>query len=290
MKRMAGIMHFAVVGGDLRSAYLAMALAAGGDFVYAAGFDQFSFPGIVRTCSVADAIARCDAVILPLPVSKDGQTLFAPYSSERMLLTSDWPELLARKAVFCGRAETAPQTPEWQALRMLDYAAAPEFAMRNAIPTAEGAIQLALAESDRTLCGARCLVTGDGRIGRVLARLLAAFGADVTVAARKSADLAEIEGHGWRAVETERIGASGSYDLIFNTVPAQILDADALAHCASDAIVIELASAPYGVDFDAAKRLNIPVIPAPGLPGKTAPRTAGAIIRSVILHYMRMRR
>ena len=91
-------------------------------------------------------------------------------------------------------------------------------------------------------------------------------------------------------METERIGASGSYDLIFNTVPAQILDADALAHCASDAIVIELASAPYGVDFDAAKRLNIPVIPAPGLPGKTAPRTAGAIIRSVILHYMRMRR
>ena len=290
MKRMAGIMHFAVLGGDLRSAHLAMALAAGGDFVYAAGFDRFSFPGIVRRCSVQEAIARSDTVILPLPVSKDGQTLFAPYGSAQMPLTADWPTLLAHKTVFCGRSETVPQTPDWQALRMIDYAAAPEFAMRNAVPTAEGAIQLALAESDRTLCGARCLVIGYGRIGRVLARLLAAFGTELTVAARKCADLAEIEGHGWRAVETTRIAASGAYDFIFNTVPAPVLDADSLAHCATEAMVFELASAPYGTDFDAAKRLNIPVIPAPGLPGKTAPRTAGAIIRSVVLHYMQLRR
>lgn len=287
---MAGIYHFAVLGGDLRSAHLAIALAEGGDFVYAAGFDRFEFPTIVRNCNVQEAIERSDAVILPLPVSKDRITLFAPYSNERLILSDEWAELLVHKTVFCGQQLSVPDQAAWQNIRMIDYAAAAEFTVRNAVPTAEGAIQLALAETDRTLCGARCLVAGYGQIGHVLARLLDAFGASVTVSARKSADLADIEMHGWRAVETARIKESGTYDIIFNTIPAPVLDHDTLIHCAPDALIIELASAPYGVDFNEAKRLNIPVIPAPGLPGKTAPRTAGAIIRTVILHYMRMLR
>ncbi len=287
---MAEINHYAILGGDLRSAWLAVALAQGGDFVYAAGFERYAFPGIVRCRSVREAVEQSNAVVLPLPVSRDGTHLFAPYSAQEIELTDELAAHLQSKCVFCGMRSTLPQTEAWQSLRLIDYAAEEEFAVRNAVPTAEGAIQIALEETDRTLCGARCLVVGYGRIGRVLARLLSAFGARVTVSARKSRSLAEIEGCGWCAIETEHIRESGSYDIIFNTVPSPVLDSDTLRLCAPEALVLELASRPYGVDFDAAKRLNIPVILASGLPGKTAPRAAGEIIRRVIRRYMQMLR
>jgi dipicolinate synthase subunit A len=284
------INHYAVLGGDLRSAHLASALAMGGDFVYAVGFERYAMPGIVRKCSMAEALSRCNAVILPLPVSRDGNRLFAPYADRDILLDDSLAELLKTKMVFCGMRSSCPGSEAWRAVRMIDYAAEEEFAVRNAVPTAEGALQIAMAESDITLCGARCLVAGYGRIGKVLARLLSAFGARVVVAARKARDLAEIAACGWQAVETDRIRDSGTYQFIFNTVPAAVFDAATLELCAPEAIYIELASAPYGIDFPAAKNLGVTVISAPGLPGKAAPRSAGEIMRQVILRYMRMLR
>lgn len=287
---MTNINHYAVLGGDLRSAYLAEALAKGGDFVYAVGFERHAFPGIVKKCSIEEALQRCNAVILPLPVSRDGVHLFAPLTSGDIVLGEEFLDFLQQKTVFCGMRSSCPAGDNWKKIRMVDYAAEEEFAVRNAVPTAEGALQLAMEESDITICGARCLVIGYGRIGRVLARLLGAFGAILTVSARKARDLAEISAHGWRAVETSRIKESGAYQFVFNTVPAQLFDAPTLECCVSDGIYLELASAPYGADFAAAKRLGIPVITAPGLPGKVAPRTAGEIMRQVILRYMRMLR
>lgn len=287
---MAEINHFAVLGGDLRSVNLAISIAKGGDFVSAVGFEQYHFPGIVKKQALFEAVTQCTAVILPIPVSKDGLHLFAPYSMNKIELNDEFAELLRNKIVFCGMKNTLPQRECWKSLRIIDYAAEEEFAVRNAVPTAEGAIQLALQERDATLCGANCLIAGYGRIGRVLARLLKAFGTNVTISARKAKDIAEIEGNGWRAVDTAHIGTSGEYDLIFNTIPAVVFDSHTLERCAREAVYIELASKPFGADFEAAKRLNIPVIEAGGLPGKTAPRTAGEIIRRVILRYMRLLR
>ncbi len=138
-----------------------------------------------------------------------------------------------------------------------------------------------------TINGARCLVAGYGRIGKVLARMLAALGAKVTVSARKPEDLAWIRLNGMRAVKTAEIRESGQYDVIFNTVPSVIFDAQTLSLVAEDALVIDLASAPYGVDFEAAKRLNVKTILATGLPGKVAPQTAGIIIKNEIYQMIR---
>lgn len=49
----------------------------------------------------------------------------------------------------------------------------------NAVPTAEGAIQIAMEQTDVTLHGLPVLVIGHGRIGSLLARRLAALGAKV---------------------------------------------------------------------------------------------------------------
>ena len=165
-----------------------------------------------------------------------------------------------------------------------------ETQVANAVPTAEGALQLAMESTDRTLHGSRCLIIGYGRIGRLLADRLLALGAEVTVSARKYGDLAWIEAWGYRGVQTGALtGQLDRFDLIFNTAPALILDGTRLREAREDCVIIDLASAPGGVDLEAAKRLSRRAIPAPGLPGKVAPRTAAAAIRDSVYHILKER-
>ena len=159
--------------------------------------------------------------------------------------------------------------------------------MANAVPTAEGAIQIAMEELPITLHGARVLVIGYGRLGRALAPRLSALGARVSVAARKYAALAWAESFNWG---TERIGQLAGwlcgYDLVVNTVPAPVLGEAELEELKPDCLVIDLASKPGGVDFAAAARLGRKVVWALSLPGKTAPVTAGRAIQTAIYNIL----
>jgi len=155
----------------------------------------------------------------------------------------------------------------------------------NAIPTAEGALQYAMTNSQITLHGSRCLVLGFGRCGKVLAHMLKGIGANLSVEARSPADLAYIESYGYISVPLGNIGQSmDQYDFIFNTIPTMILDEKKLKKVQKKCVIIELASKPGGVDLNAAKRLGIKMIDAQSLPGKVAPETAAKIIFDTILN------
>ena len=125
------------------------------------------------------------------------------------------------------------------------------------MPTAEGAIQLAMEELPITLHGARVLVIGYGRLGRVLADRLAGL-------------------KGWLC----------GYDLVVNTVPVRVLREAELADLKPGCLVIDLASKPGGVDFDAAARLGVKAFWALSLPGKVAPVTAGKSIKTTIYNIL----
>lgn len=157
----------------------------------------------------------------------------------------------------------------------------------DAVPTAEGAIQIALEELPITLQGARVLVIGYGRLGRTLAPRLAGLGARVSVSARRWADLAWIEAEGYGVEHTGQLkGWLCGYDLVVNTVPARVLDEETLRDLKPGCLVIDLASKPGGVDFEAARRLGVRAIWALSLPGKTAPVTAGRAIRTAIYNIL----
>ena len=135
------------------------------------------------------------------------------------------------------------------------------------------------------------LVTGFGRIGRVLCRLLVAMGAQVTVAARKYSDFAWIGIFGAKAVHTDSLAeASAQADLVFNTVPSLLFDQKVLSALPKEAVVIDLASKPGGVDFAAAGRLGVKTIWALSLPGKVAPISSGEAIMDTILNILDERR
>lgn len=153
----------------------------------------------------------------------------------------------------------------------------------NDLPTCEGAIQLAMEQTDFTLQGARCLVIGCGRIGALLARKLHALDAQVVVSARSPRDFARIEAAGMGALDTRRLaGHLNGFDLVFNTVPAPVLGASELAGLKEDCVVIDLASLPGGISPDAKLPAACRVLHALSLPGRVAPLSAARAIHDTV--------
>ena len=278
---------FAVVGGDLRSVYLAGALAAEGWRVITAGFDSAELPACVTACTnPSQAIALADCVILPLPVSTDGVHVNAPFSRVPILLGSVVQAVSEQQCLLGGQiGEGLRRDLSLRGLAAADYFEREELAVLNAVPTAEGAVQLAMEELPITLSGARCLITGYGRIGRVLARLLRGFDAEVTVAARRCSDRAWAQAQGCAAVDMTAL-VKKRYDVIFNTVPYKLFTREVLETLDKSTLLIDLASRPGGVDFTAAAELRIKTVWALSLPGRVAPKSAGEIIKQTVMNML----
>ncbi len=280
---------FAVLGGDLRFVYLAGALAEDGFSVITAGFDHADLPHCVTGCThMAQAVRGADFVILPLPVTTDGETLNAPFSRSRMTLDELAECVRSGQTVVGG--QLSPSLAARFAkkdVRAIDYFAREELMIQNAVPTAEGAVQLALEELPVTLWGASCLVTGFGRVSKALCRALSALGANVTVAARKVESRALAQTLGYDAVPMEALADVGVFDVIFNTVPAMIFSEESLCRLAKSTLIIDLASRPGGVDFAAAASLGLKTIWALSLPGRVAPKSAGIILKDTILNVLK---
>jgi dipicolinate synthase subunit A len=280
---------FAVIGGDLRCAYLAGLLAADGYKVITSGFDSTDLPPCVTGCTnPAQAVSLADFIILPVPVSTDGTTINAPFSRVRISIDQVLNAIKPNQRIVGGAiTEDVREEAEKRGLKILDYLHREELAIYNAVPTAEGAIQLAMEELPITISGSRCLITGYGRVGRMLAQLLVAMGAHVTVAARKFSDLAWADSQGCQTTELAHLSEAGEFDVIFNTIPFPVFNHDVLSKLDKNTLLIDLASRPGGVDFTAAAELQIKTIWALSLPGRVAPKSAGQIIKNTILNMLK---
>ncbi|MDR1736571.1 MAG: hypothetical protein LBR85_06870 [Oscillospiraceae bacterium] len=171
-----------------------------------------------------------------------------------------------------------------------DFLQRDDFSVLNAIPTVEGAIQVAINNTTRTIHASRCCVIGFGRIGKLLAERLCAFGAYVSVAARKAGDIAWIRARGYTAINSMRLEARlCDEDIIFNTVPHMMLTYARLTELKKGCLLVDLASAPGGIDFKAAERLGINAKWALSLPGKVAPESAAGYLRDTLMTILRER-
>lgn len=275
-----------ILGGDLRQVCLARLLSEDGWMVTTWGLEKGGGDG----GAPLDQALEGDILLLPMPVCRNGM-LHLPLTDTELEAERLWARLRYDQLLLGGMTgDLSRRLMADYGLTLLDYYDREETQVANAVPTAEGALQLAMESTDRTLHSSRCLIIGYGRIGRLLADRLLALGAEVTVSARKYGDLAWIEAWGCRGVQTGALtGQLDRFDLIFNTAPALILDGTRLRETREDCVIIDLASAPGGVDLEAAKRLSRRAIPAPGLPGKVAPRTAAAAIRDSVYHILEER-
>lgn len=269
-----------VVGGDRRQVYLAGLLRQDGHTLHTVGLGE-------KERGLDDlALAHC--VILPLPVLGKNGRIHTPLSQEKIDLSQVLDHMRPGQ-VLCGGmvSPEVREAGERAGLQVFDYYAREECMVANAVPTAEGAVQVAMEQMPFTLHSARVLVLGFGRVGKLTAHRMRALGARVTVAAADYGDLAWAAAYNYESIRLEELACElGGFQLIVNTIPAQVLDARRLAWVDPAVFILDLASAPGGVDLIRGEELGLHILQAPGLPGRTAPVTAAAAIRDSIYHIL----
>ena len=282
-------LNFWVLGGDMRQGKLAQLLSEDGHRVHAYALEEGVVPagGLTVEGSLLGA-GEADCVVLPLPVTQGEGKLNCPLSRLEPTLVQVMEALRPGQMVCGGRVDPVTEALAGQrGITVLDYFAREELAVANAVPTAEGAVQLAMEHLPITVHGARTLVLGFGRVGRMTAQRFHALGARVTAAARRYEQLAWARAMGLDAQRLEELaGWLCGYDLIVNTVPARVLGRRELEDTRADCLILDLASKPGGVDLSAAADLGRTVIWALSLPGKVAPVTAGAAIQTAIYNML----
>ncbi len=239
--------------------------------------------------SVIEALRGSLCVILPLPSAADGNTVSMPLGGVPLKFTT-LAEAMVQNGVkyVCGGKLPSNFTSACaeRGIKAFDYYESDSFSIANAIPSAEGAIEIAMRELPITLHGASALVIGYGRIGKVLSRLLSRLGVTVTASARKPSDIAWIRADGYMSTETGKLCEllkEQRYDVIFNTVPHTVLGEAELAAIPRGTLIVDLASKPGGVDIPTADKMRHNVIWALSLPGKVAPVTSGKIIAGAVI-------
>lgn len=265
-------MLFGVIGGDRRQEELLKLLRQDG--YTAAAY------GVNGETDWEDAISAKN-VILPLPLCREGETL--NIAGEQRGAGALFHQLRRDQLILAGQVKPAQAAEAAELdLNLIDYFNKEELTVANAAATAEGTVQVILTHLERSLLGSRCLVLGFGRIGKLLSHRLTGLGAQVTAAARSAEARAWARAYGYDAADIRALSEDlAAFDVVVNTVPAPVFDAEKLRQLKPECLCIDVASV-QGIDLAAAEELGLPAIWARGLPGKLMPKTAGEIIRDAV--------
>jgi len=271
------IKRILIIGGDSRIDYLA-------ELLREEGFTVTVYDGSIPLKTVVE---DSDAVVLGLPCSRDDKTVDSPFLSEEVLLKDLFHLMGKNRLLLAGKMSPGVKAvADVFGVKWIDYFMRDELEILNAVPTCEGALQIAIEELPITVFGANAVVTGFGKVGEPLSVMLKNLGANVPVCARKVSARAKARTLGLRTADFSALGeCMEGADIVFNTVPSEVIGRKELIK-GKNALIIDLASKPGGVDMDAAKDLGVKVIWALGIPGKTAPVTAGNIIKETICNIL----
>lgn len=286
-------MNFAIIGGDLRAVKLASILAGEGNIIYTYGLEKAeelkNNPNIIMCDKLNKAIKNdVEVVIGPIPFSSNGEEINTPFSDNKISIRELMHSLNAKILIAGSITPNVYDMANDEYIEIIDIMKREELAVLNTISTAEGAIEIAIANTNKILHGSNVLILGFGRIGKVLARKLAGLSAKVTCAARKDEDLAWIKAYGHMATNINSLGENLSeYDIILNTVPHLILTQELLEYVKEDCLLIDLASNPGGIDKRAVKNRKLKLIWALALPGKVAPITTAEFIKDTIYNILK---
>lgn len=272
-----------LLGGDARQLEVIRKLSELDASVTVCGFDGLHSPldGAVHAELDEMLFEGVDALLLPAVGTDDQGLIHAVFSDRELKLTdAHFARLPQHCTVYTGMAKPYLRgLCETRGLSLVELFDRDDVAIYNSIPTAEGALMMAIQHTDITIHGSNSMVLGFGRTGFTMARTLQGLGAKVKVGVRRSEHFARASEMGFEPFYMGSLLQNvGNIDLLFNTIPTMIVTAQIIANLPSRAVIIDLASKPGGTDFRFAEKRGIKAMLAPGLPGIVAPKTAGRII------------
>lgn len=247
---------------------------------YCAAYLKKIFGTDVIACDNAECIFRPDAVVLPYVSFKKGSAVNTLEGVTASDVLSKMPQ---GSKLFAGMIYNGFESEcNEKGIRLYDYFEDEDLTLKNADLTAEGAIELIIKNTDISLDGMSVAITGFGRVARSCARLLNSLGAEIIILVRKQSAKDKAQALGYKAYDISDSSSLETADVIINTVPSLVLTLQMLECAKNCRYILDLASAPFGTDFEAANSLKIKAETAPGLPARCAPETAGRFIAQYI--------
>jgi len=279
--------HVAFIGGDARQIEVIKKCSELDATISLIGFNQLQseFTGASKEQLTKEVLKDVDALILPIVGTTDEGIVESIFSDQKVELTLEHLKSLPEHCViYTGMAKPyLKELAEKSNRALVQLLDRDDVAIYNSIPTIEGAIMMAIQNTDITIHGSNVVVLGLGRVGMTLARTMHCLGAHVRVGARKPEHLARIYEMGLVPFHLNELKAHvDDCDILFNTIPTPVVTAQVIANMPSNSLIIDLASKPGGTDFRFAERRGIKALLAPGLPGIVAPKSAGRILANVV--------
>ena len=280
---MIKINKFLVVGGDLRNVELAKLLKEDRKIVYTYGMNINSSEPLEKI------LEDVEVVIGPIPFSRDGLTVNSTFV-ESQILIKDLLGKIKEKTLIAGNiSEDIIKMAQKYNIKVIDVMKNEKLAILNTIATAEGTIELMIANTNTIIFDSNVLILGFGRVAKTLANRLKGLVKSITCASREDDELAWIEVYGYKIIDLNILNQSqdilrslSNYDVIINTIPSMILDTDRLQYVKRDALLIDLASNSGSIDKEETKKQGLKLIHALGLPGKVAPVSSAKFIKMII--------
>lgn len=280
-------MKFLIVGGDLRTIKLIEMLRNDGHEIKTYGIENADIQELKMLKNIKPS--DINAVIGPIPLTKDEENLNAPFVKEKIAMHELLPFLENQTLIAGPISSDLKEKMEKYNIRAIDIMESEELVIYNTIATAEGTIEIAISNTEKNLHESKILILGFGKVAKTLALKLKGLSQQVTCAARKLKDFAWIDTLGFYVENINNLEQDlNEYDIIINTVPQIILTEERIKNIREDALIIDLASKPGGIDQEAIKKTNIKYILALALPGKVAPISSAKYIKEAIYNIIKI--
>src|SRR5699024_6630658 len=128
----------------------------------------------IKICQEVEELQKTDVIITAIPLSKDNININMPlriYSKE--IEIDEALKIMNNKLVFTGNVSSEIlRKSKLYNIEILDIMKNEEFAVLNAIPTAEETIKIIIENMKKIIHNSNCLIMGYGRLGKLLAQKL----------------------------------------------------------------------------------------------------------------------
>ena len=273
------------IGGDLRLVYLAKLYEKEGKIIFTFGMENAKEicnenKNIFFLNNLDEVLKKSNIIIAPIPFTKDKKEINTPLSKEKINI-KEIISKIPNKTLIAGNI---PQEyTNFNNFKIIDIMKNEELTVFNTIATAEGTIKIIIENTNKIIHKSKILILGFGRVAKTLAFKLNGLNANITCAARKDSDFAWISTYGFNSININNLEKKlSNYDVIINTVPYQILTKKELNYIKKESLLIDLASAPGGINKKESKELGLKYIWALALPGKVAPYSTAEFIKKII--------
>ena len=280
-------MKYAIIGGDLRLVELAKILVDEGNTVYTYGLEKCeeiqSNKQIIICNNIVQAVENSEKIISSIPFSNDSITINTQFSDSKIEIQNLANKIKGKTLIAGSIKEDILNYLESMNIKVIDLMKDEKLAILNTIATAEGTIKIIIENTKRNIQNSKILILGYGRVGKTLSSKLKALLANITCASNNKEELAWIQLNGYTYLDLEHVkNKIGNFDIIINTIPHEVLKKEELQNVKKDALLIDLASSPGGIDKKETQKQELNLIIALGLPGKTSPYSTAEYIKELI--------